>query len=102
MKDYWEIASDAFPSVGQHADAHPPAGLLQSLRLSADIKGFFKPLTATGKTSNDTQAVLNPMVGCQVTLEGIGVQWASAQVCSATKCFSHPFCPCLSAWPCRA
>ena len=80
MKDYWDIASQAFPSISRHADAHS-AGLLDSLRLSAEIK----PLTATAKAANGTQAVLNPMVGCQITLEGIGVQWASAQVCTAMK-----------------
>ena len=99
MKDYWDIASQAFPAISRHAHAHS-AGLLESLRLGADIKGFFKPLTATAKTANGTQAVLNPMVGCQVTLEGIGVQWAGAQVCAAMECFDHLFCLSLSAWFC--
>ncbi|KAL3162268.1 hypothetical protein ABBQ32_009960 [Trebouxia sp. C0010 RCD-2024] len=78
MKDYWDVASRAFPSVNQHPEARS-AGLLRSLRLSQDIKGFFKPLTATAKAANDANAVLNPIVGCQVTLEGVGVQWASVQ-----------------------
>ena len=94
MKDYWDISSQAFPSVSRHADAHS-AGLLESLRLSADIKGFFKPLTATAKTASGSLAVLNPMVGCQVTLEGIGVQWASAQVFVQPWHESFTCCFCL-------
>lgn len=95
MKDYWDIASRAFPSVNQHPEARSP-GLLKSLRLSQDIKGFFKPLTATAKAANDMNAVLNPMVGCQVTLEGVGVQWASVQVCA--EHFTHLCLPlCLPA-----
>ena len=106
MKDYWDIASRAFPSVNEHADA-PSAGLLNSLRLSQDVKGFFKPLTATSKTADDTKDVLNPMVGCQVTLEGIGVQWASAQVLAVTAalvsaCFVVwlPVCLCMVSSQC--
>lgn len=90
MKDYWDVASRAFPSVNQHPEARS-AGLLRSLRLSQDIKGFFKPLTATAKAANDANAVLNPIVGCQVTLEGVGVQWASVQVCAALH--SSSLCP---------
>lgn len=96
MKDYWDIASRAFPSVNEHADA-PSAGLLNSLRLSQDVKGFFKPLTATSKTADDTKDVLNPMVGCQVTLEGIGVQWASAQVLVVTAALGVCLFCCLAA-----
>ena len=86
MKDYWDIASRAFPTINQHPEARS-AGLLKSLRLSQDIKGFFKPLTATARTANDKAAVLNPMVGCQVTLEGVGVQWGSVQVSAGISHF---------------
>ena len=78
MKDYWDIASRAFPSVLRYERA-ASANLLQPLKLSQDIRGFFKPLTATLRGTSEKDQC-STMVGCQVTLEGVGVQWANSQV----------------------
>ena len=78
MKDYWDIASQAFPSVLRYKTA-ASANLLQPLKLSQEIRGFFKPLTAIVRGVSEINQH-NTMVGCQVTLEGVGVQWADSQV----------------------
>ncbi len=77
---------------------HPPqspSGLLNALKLHSNIKGFFKPLT--GDLTKIHAAAQNPsMVGCQVTLQGPGVQWVLDKVrvqgCYSDVTFSNPPC----------
>lgn len=75
MSDYCQAAQAVGGSLYTIA-LHPPFGLLTPLRIGSQIKGFFKPLTK----SIDAKTPIMTMVGCDVSVQGVGVQWTLDKV----------------------
>ena len=71
-------------ALGATVPKAEPAGLLLPLKLQGSTTGFFKPLTGdvTAQAPGSAQTV--PMVGCQITVQGVGVQWTTDEVQSST------------------
>ena len=76
MSEYLQAAQAIGVSLRQ-VIPHPPTGLLIPLRLGSHIMGFFKPLTAA---SCDQESTVATMVGCDISVQGVGVQWTLDQV----------------------
>ena len=62
----------------QPPSSRSPSGLLNALKVHSSIRGFFKPLTSNTAAGKDGPGF--GMTGCQVTLQGSGVQWALGEV----------------------
>ena len=63
-----------------HTQPQQPSGVLKPFKLESIIKGFFKPLTGVAPSASNIEAAVTPMVGCHITLQGVGVQWICSKV----------------------
>ncbi len=71
---------DKLGAATMHIPPQQSMGVLEPLKLGSSIKGFFKPLTGVAPSASNIKAAVTPMVGCHITLQGVGVQWISKEV----------------------
>lgn len=76
MSEYCQAAEALGQSLYSVAP-HSPVGLLNPLSLGSQITGFFKPLTGA---SCSTKSSVLTMAGCQISVQGVGVQWTTDKV----------------------
>ncbi|DBA68875.1 TPA: hypothetical protein ACH3X2_013354 [Trebouxia sp. C0005] len=74
FKEYY-LAVDRLGAATMHTQPQQPSGVLKPFKLESIIKGFFKPLTGVAPSASNIEAAVTPMVGCHITLQGVGVQW---------------------------
>ncbi len=67
-------------ALGAEVPKAEPRGLLLPLKLQSSTTGFFKPLTGDVTAQDPSSAHSVPMVGCQITVQGAGVQWVTDEV----------------------
>ena len=73
-KAAWVLAYNDAPRLPE-----VPTGLLGPMRIAPAIRGYFKPLTMIPETAVPGGST-EVMVGCQIALQGPGVQWALDKV----------------------
>jgi len=73
-------------ALGAKVPKAKPTGLLLPLKLQSSTTGFFKPLTGDVTVQDPSSAHSVPMVGCQITVQGAGVQWITDEVHSKSFC----------------